>query len=332
MVAPWARRRGLAVRLLGVAAACARRARPPPLAASGRHSHRRDRALRERGLVIHGRLRRRAGPAAAPLRGERANPKRAGQLAARRDPELAVDAPEMHLHGLRREEQLGCDLAVGRACGSRLGDAPLRRGQRVRPVSSSTSVGARRLPAAPPSPLGRRRPPPGAAPRPAPRAAHRGPPCGSPPGASRAQTPTASARAGPGGASHARAAHRAHEGLELAGASAAAARALGVPKRLIATASPIQHARARPPDRGRGAAAPGRPGRVPTPRAGRSAARAARARHRRREQQPAVRGSAGPRGRLRVRRRRSGQRWRGSARTPWPVHPRARQPRDLRRG
>src|SRR5450755_4330166 len=56
---------------------------------------------------------------------------RAWEVLARVDPELAVDAAELILDGLRGYEQRLCDVAVRRSVGSHLRHAHLTRGQRV---------------------------------------------------------------------------------------------------------------------------------------------------------------------------------------------------------
>src|SRR5690242_34338 len=53
------------------------------------------------------------------------------QLGARADAELAVDAGDVRLDGLRAHEQLSGDLAVRQAGGGELGDAALALGQVV---------------------------------------------------------------------------------------------------------------------------------------------------------------------------------------------------------
>jgi hypothetical protein len=81
----------------------------------------------------------------------------AGELAARADAELAVDAGEVVLDRLRGDEQLLGDLAVGAAGRGVLGDPPLRgdvsssklsrRG--AAPAISSSSAAALAVPRAP---------------------------------------------------------------------------------------------------------------------------------------------------------------------------------------
>ncbi len=74
---------------------------------------------------------RRARPATS-LRGRRQD---AGQLPPRADPELAVGGAEVNLDRLRGHVELLGDVAVGEALGGQLGDAPLARGQRLRPAA-----------------------------------------------------------------------------------------------------------------------------------------------------------------------------------------------------
>src|SRR5438093_10685819 len=53
------------------------------------------------------------------------------ELRARADPELAVDAGQVHLDRPLRDEERLCDLPVGRPLGCHLRDTSLARGERV---------------------------------------------------------------------------------------------------------------------------------------------------------------------------------------------------------